>query len=207
MKKTLVCISKGSVGRVCLDILKKKDIYKKKIEILNISKKKINKSVLQNKLKKISNHGPIDVMIGFASIKNRKINEEIFNFLKNLNYNIVNIFHPTSILDQDIKLGKGIRIWKGVIICKGVKIKNNVLITTGSIIDHDCIINSHVQISSGCNLAGNVEVGKLSFIGMGTNIIQGVKIGKNCIIGAGSVVLKNIPDNSFYAGSPAKKIK
>jgi len=38
-------------------------------------------------------------------------------------------------------------------------------------------------------------------------IIQGLKIGDNCVVGAGSVVTKDIPNNSIYAGIPAKSIK
>ena len=38
-------------------------------------------------------------------------------------------------------------------------------------------------------------------------IMPGVHIGSGVIIGAGSVVNKDCPDNSIYAGIPARKIK
>lgn len=44
------------------------------------------------------------------------------------------------------------------------------------------------------------------FIGMGSIILMGTHVGKNCIIGAGSVVHGVIPDNTVWAGNPAKQI-
>ena len=50
---------------------------------------------------------------------------------------------------------------------------------------------------------------KLALIGINAVILNRVKIGKNCIIGANALITENkdIPDNSFVLGSPAKIIK
>ena len=56
-------------------------------------------------------------------------------------------------------------------------------------------------------LAGEIVVGDNVFIGMSAIILAGVTIGSNCVVGAGSVVAKDVPDNSIYAGVPAKFIK
>lgn len=49
-----------------------------------------------------------------------------------------------------------------------------------------------------------IHIGNNCFIGARTFILPGTKIGNNCIIGAGSVVSGEIPDNSIYAGNPAR---
>jgi len=51
-----------------------------------------------------------------------------------------------------------------------------------------------------------IDIGNDVMIGLRTIIMPNVKIGNRCIVGAGSVVSKNIPDNSVYAGVPAKYI-
>ncbi|MEK6886804.1 MAG: acyltransferase [Nanoarchaeota archaeon] len=51
-----------------------------------------------------------------------------------------------------------------------------------------------------------VKIGNNTFIGANSTILMGVTIGKHSIIGAGSVVIKNIPDYSVAAGTPAKVI-
>ena len=45
------------------------------------------------------------------------------------------------------------------------------------------------------------------WIGDSAIISKGVTIGNNSIIGAGAVVTKDVPDNSVYAGNPAKLVK
>jgi len=56
-------------------------------------------------------------------------------------------------------------------------------------------------------LAGHVEVGEGSHIGIGVSIIQGIKIGKWCTIGAGAVIIKDVTDGATIVGNPRKIIK
>lgn len=51
-----------------------------------------------------------------------------------------------------------------------------------------------------------IRVGDNVMIGSNVFILPGVTIGSNVVIGAGSIVTKNVPDNSVFAGAPAKKI-
>ncbi|HET7360590.1 MAG TPA: sugar O-acetyltransferase [Salinimicrobium sp.] len=52
-----------------------------------------------------------------------------------------------------------------------------------------------------------ITIGKNVWIGGHCVILGGINIGDNSIIAAGSVVTKNVPENTIYAGNPAKKIK
>ena len=206
MKKILICISNGSVGKICINQIKKSKKYKK-ITLLSLNRN-INKKILIKKIKDfISLKEKPDVILGFANILNLKKNEEIFDIISKLKINIINFYHETCVIDKSVKFGKGVKVFPGAIINRGCKIEKNVLINTGSIIEHDCFIGQHSQIAPGSVLGGKVRIGKNTLIGMGTKIIQGTKIGNNVIVGAGSVVIKNIPNNSTFVGVPAKQIK
>lgn len=51
-----------------------------------------------------------------------------------------------------------------------------------------------------------VSIGDNCFIGTQTVIIKGVAIGNRCLVGANSLVNKDMPDNSIFAGVPARQI-
>ena len=72
---------------------------------------------------------------------------------------------------------------------------------------HDGHLGDFVTLSPRATLAGNVQIGNCSEIGMGTNVRQGISIGENTIVGAGSVIVKDIEGNVTVAGVPAKKIR
>lgn len=50
----------------------------------------------------------------------------------------------------------------------------------------------------------NTYIGNRVFIGASSIILPGIRIGNDVIVGAGSVVTQDIPDNSVYAGNPAR---
>ena len=84
------------------------------------------------------------------------------------------------------------------------KIGSNNILHSGTIIEHDCLINDFVNIGPGVTLAGGVEIGNRSYIYTGVKIAPRVKIGYDTIIGAGSLVLKDLPSGVIAFGSPAK---
>ena len=83
----------------------------------------------------------------------------------------------------------------GIFIDDGVLIGHNVVIAT---LNHDM---------NPTKRASMIHIGKNVWIGSNATILAGVSIGNGAVIGAGSVVTKDVPENTVYAGVPAKKIK
>ena len=77
------------------------------------------------------------------------------------------------------------------------------VVNTGSIIEHDCILEDGVHISPNAVMGGTVSIGKKSWVCVGCSIANNVKIGEDVVVGAGSVVLKEVPNNVLVAGIPA----
>ena len=59
----------------------------------------------------------------------------------------------------------------------------------------------------GATHSGRPTIGNNVSLGANVTIVGNIIIGNNVTIGAGSVVVKDIPDNCFAAGNPAKVIK
>lgn len=54
---------------------------------------------------------------------------------------------------------------------------------------------------------GAIRIGCNVWIGEGVSILPGVTIGNNSIVGANSVVTHDVPENSVFAGIPARLIR
>lgn len=60
---------------------------------------------------------------------------------------------------------------------------------------------------NGNKTTGKISIGDKSWIGSNVTILPNVTVGQHAVVAAGSVVTKNIPDNTVWAGVPAKQIK
>ena len=121
--------------------------------------------------------------------------------------NLVTLIHPSAVVSWYVEIGDGTLVCANAIINVASKIGRGCIINTATSVDHDCQIEDHVHLAPGTRLAGSINIGEGTFIGIGSAIIPGIKIGKYCLIGAGSTLLENIPDHSVAVGTPAKVIK
>ena len=141
----------------------------------------------------------------FISVGDNQVRNKIYADLSLHNLIPVNAIHPSAIIDHSCLInGHGIMISAGVCINPLAKIGTGVVCNTGSVIEHECVVNDFAHIAPSAVLCGNVRVGENSFVGAGSVVRENITIGKNVIIGAGSVVVKNIPDNMKVAGNPAR---
>lgn len=213
VKKKIAIIGAGGHSNVVIDILKKYPEY----EIVGyldddvkLQNKKINNLPILGKISDLKNlfqKKKIErVIIGIGNV-DMKARRTVFEKLIEMGIELVNAIHPTAIISDNCKIGRGVLISAGTIINPGTVIGDNVVIYTGSIIEHNTILKNHVYISPGVILSGTVTIKENTFIGSGAVVIPKITIGKNVLIGAGAVVVEDIPDNVVAVGLPAKPIK
>lgn len=91
-----------------------------------------------------------------------------------------------------------------VFLHNNVRIASNVGFVTHDGIHH--VLNQKFKTKDFIEKVGCIEIMDNVFVGSGTRILYNTKIGRNVIIGSDSLVNKDIPDNSVYAGVPARYI-
>lgn len=141
----------------------------------------------------------------FVAIGDNRTREALFERLRACtDRESVNLVHPSAVLSPRIQLGRGVFIAPGVIVNTGSRLGDGVILNTGASLDHDGLLDDFAQVSPGCRLAGNVTVGRRSFLGTGVSVIPGVSIGADAVVGAGAVVVRDLPAGVLALGVPAR---
>ena len=114
--------------------------------------------------------------------------------------------HPSAQISLlDVKIGEGTTIMANAVINSGVYVGRHCIINSAAVVEHDNQISDFVHISVGAKVAGTVNIGTRTWIGMGACINNNLSICSDCIIGTGAVVVKNIEKSGTYIGVPARE--
>lgn len=140
----------------------------------------------------------------FIAIGNAEIRRRMLSEIENKRIPI--LIHPSSVVSNGVKIGRGSVVMAGAVINPGTVIGTGCIINTSSSIDHDCRIDDYVHVSVGAHLCGTVNIKEMTWIGAGATISNNVNICSKCMIGAGAVVIRDIKEAGTYVGVPAGKV-
>lgn len=143
-----------------------------------------------------------------VAIGNNATRFKIMTIINNLGGYTPTLIHPSAIISPSAEIGKGVYIQANAYIWTKVKIDDFCIISPCVVIAHHSTIGKACLISTLTGVGASINIEDKVFIGMSCTIVTGMHlVGHNSIIGAGAVVLKDIENNSVYAGIPAKKIR
>lgn len=143
----------------------------------------------------------------FVGVGDNSIREMIQVKLESEGARIPILIHPSAVIGEQVELGSGTVIMAGAVINCCTRIGSGCIINTGVTVDHDNFFEDYVHISPGAHLAGNVKIGKRTWLGVGSVVVNNINIVSGCKIGAGAVVVKDITDTGNYVGVPARRVK
>lgn len=207
MRKKVVIIGAGGHAKVIADIIEKSGD-----EIVGFLDD--NKEIGTTIIKEYKVIGDLNNRFAMAVTKenlefiiaigdNRK-REEISH---SPNLKFYTAIHPSAQIGLDVEIQEGTVVMANSCINSSAKIGKHCIINTGSIIEHDNIIEDCVHISPNAALGGTVKIGENTHVGIGSIVKNNITICQNCIIGAGAVVVKDILEEGTYVGVPARGMK
>lgn len=150
-------------------------------------------------LQRVGEYDGVLVAIGNNVVRNAKL-----ELLKATAVAIPTLVHPAASVSRYASISSGTVVFAGAIVNAGAVVGSGCILNTSCSVDHDCVLADAVHVSPGAHLAGGVNVGPLSWIGIGACVKQEIRIGANVQVGAGAVVVCSIADNLIVIGIPAK---
>ena len=144
----------------------------------------------------------------FIAVGNNLRRFELFNLVDSLGFELPRAFHPSAVIDDDARIGRGVVAMAGAIVNTGAVVGDAAILNTGCTVDHDCILGRSVHVAPGTNLSGYVVVGDRALLGIGSTIGRGIRIsiGMDAVIGAGSLVINDVAAGATVIGAPARPI-
>ena len=204
MNKSVVIIGAGGHGKVIADIVLSSGDFVTGFLDDGCTEKSIYGFPVLGRISdyiKYKDNSMFVVAIGNATTRERIVSE-----LSDVNW--YTAIHPTAVISKlETNIGCGTVIMANAVINPGTSIGKHCIINTGSILEHDNVIEDYVHISVGAKIAGTVNIGQITWIGIGAVVKNNISICSDCIIGAGGVVVVDIKEHGTYVGVPAKKCK
>ena len=117
---------------------------------------------------------------------------------------LVSLVDPSAYVSRTASIGRGCVFYPSVFVGLNARIGDRVFVLSGSVINHDDILEDGVVVASGVTLAGSVHVESGCYLGQSCSVRQETRIGRGSLIGMGSVVLSDVPPGSVVVGNPGR---
>jgi sugar O-acyltransferase (sialic acid O-acetyltransferase NeuD family) len=120
---------------------------------------------------------------------------------------LTTIIDPSSFVHPTARIGRGCVIYPSCFVGLKASIGDRVFMLSGSVVNHDNVIEDRVVFASAVTLAGYVTVEAGAYLGQSCTVRQSLRIGRNSLVGMGAVVVRDVPPSVVMVGNPARKLR
>jgi acetyltransferase-like isoleucine patch superfamily enzyme len=120
---------------------------------------------------------------------------------------LATLIDPSAFISRTAEIGDGCVIYPHCFIGLNARLGDRVFCLSGSVINHDDVLEERVVVASGVSLAGSVHVEAGCYLGQACTVRQFVRIGRGSLIGMGAVVLADAAPNSVIVGNPGRRLR
>ena len=187
--KNLYLIGGGGHCRSCIDVIEQEGKFKIKgifdIEE-NVGKLVLGYEIIARDIdlqKFVSSDNYFLITIGH--IKSSGARVKFYEKLKGLNANLAIIISPRAYVSRFAKIEEGTIVMHDALVNTNVEIGPNCIINTKALVEHDAKISQHCHISTATVVNGGCEIGEQCFIGSNSVLKEYITIAEKTLIPAG----------------------
>ena len=114
------------------------------------------------------------------------------------------LIHRSVQMSQYVTVGEGSVICAGCVLTTQIEIRRHVIINLSCTCGHDTVFGDFVTLAPMIAASSRVTMEEGAEIGMFSTLLPGLTLGRGSMVGMGSVVVKDVPANELWLGSPAK---
>jgi len=140
------------------------------------------------------------------AIGNIETKKRLVTKLKNKGAKFLTLIHPTAIVVNTARIGKGVVICPFCLVSDNVELDDFVMMNTYASCGHDVKVGKYSILSPYATLNGFVKLDYEVFLGTHTTVIAHKKVGYQSKISANSVVMRDVPPNRMVFGVPGRII-
>jgi sugar O-acyltransferase (sialic acid O-acetyltransferase NeuD family) len=142
-----------------------------------------------------------------CAIGNPSTRKTVIDSISSSSISFGTLIHPSVKMSKYVTVLEGSIICSDTIITTNVKIGRHCILNLGTRIGHDSVLDDYSSLMPGVNIAGDVVLGKGSYLGLNASVINKVRVGDWTTVGAGATVVSDLPEKCVAVGIPAKPIK
>jgi sugar O-acyltransferase (sialic acid O-acetyltransferase NeuD family) len=140
---------------------------------------------------------------GVGGLIDIQLRVRIFELLAKAGLECPSLIHPRATVEASAQVADGVQVFANAYVGSEAVLSPDCMVNTNAVVSHDCSVGSYSHIAPGALLAGHVQVGDKTLIGMGVTTTVGVHIGARVRVGNGAVIFADVPDRAIL---PAGKV-
>ena len=145
--------------------------------------------------------------LALVALGDNRLRQQVTEKLQAFGFSFATAIASSAYVSPSAQLGPGTVVMPRAAVGAMARIGQGVILNTSCSVDHDSILGDFVHIAPGCHLAGGVTIDQGAMLGIGTCVIPNRRIGAWSILGANSTVVRDVPAESTYVGTPACELQ
>lgn len=209
MRKRLIIVGAGGLGRIVYDVLSSDASLLEEFELAGFLDTRADLKLPETLDRPVLGN-PLDFRVGaddlfIPAVGDPKLRKQLVAPLEDQGASFFSYTNRASVAGR-ARIGHGTFLTPGAVVSTDCSIGAFGYIDTYTILGHDVDVGEHSMIGAMTFIAGGVRIGNGVAINPRATIAKGVKIGDGATIGIGSVVVKDVPPGVTVFGNPARTI-